>query len=231
MPTVRPGSVTRAVRRYSAVRRNSARSDWRKRCISIWAEGSDIRNLRASSVADGALPRVSVDKVGVVYGLIVLIQLLLSPRIAKVARLGLSQASHAGSRSWIIHWSKVAFDLSLPTRYAGLVNPSMLDRPRRGTLVPVLLGTSSGTGDAPILVLLSIGGRRLLGDLLKRRHRVWSLLRSFNGCAVALRRLASQKRTKTIAIEDAFAGKPRGLSEPSAVRWCCVTWDRCGGSG
>ena len=228
MPTVRPGSVTRAVQRYRTVRRNSARSDWRKRCISIWAEGSDIRNLRASSVADRALPGVSVDKVGVVYGLIVLIQLLLPPRIAKVARLGLSQASHAGSRSWIIHWSKVAFDLSLPTRYAGLVNPSMLDGPRRGTLVPVLLGTSSG--DAPILVLLSIGGRRLLGDLLKRRHRVWSLLRSFNGCAVALRRLASQNRTKTIAIEDAFAGKPGGLSEPSGVRVLChvgqVWWQR-----
>lgn len=176
MPTVRSGGVTRAVQWYRTVRRNSARSDWRKRCISIWAEGSDIRNLRASSVADGALSGVSVDKVGVVYRFIVLIQLLLPPRIAKVARLGLSQAPHAGSRSWIIHWPKVAFDLSLPTRYAGLVYPSMLHRPRRGTLV--LMGTPSGTGDASILVLLSIGSWRLLGDLLKRRHRVWSLLRS-----------------------------------------------------
>lgn len=178
MPTVRSRGVTRAVQRCSTVRRNSARGDWRKRCISIWAEGSDIRNLRASSVADGALSGVSVDKVGVVYRLIVLIQLLLPPRIAKVARLGLSQAPHTGSRSWIIHRAKVAFDLSLPTRYAGLVYPSMLHRPRRRALVLVLLGTPSGTGDASILVLLSIGSWRLLGDLLKRRHRVWSLLRS-----------------------------------------------------
>lgn len=176
MPTVRSRGVTRAVQRNCTVRRDSARSDWRKRCIPIRAEGSDIRNLRASSVADRALPGVSVDKVGVVYRLIVLIQLLLPPRIAKVARLALSQTPHAGSRSWIIHRAKVAFDLSLSTRYAGLVNPSMLDRPRRRALVLVLalalLGTPFGTGDASILVLLSIGNWRLLGDLLKSRHRV-----------------------------------------------------------
>lgn len=130
---------------------------------------------------------------------------MLPPRIAEIARLRFSQAPHTRSWSRVVDGPKVAFDLSLPTRYAGLVDAAMLDGPRR-----TLLRRRSSSGDAAILVALAIGRPSswdLLRNLLNRRHCV-GLLRLRGRLRSRFETACFAKDGDELSLStDTFAGK------------------------